>query len=234
MAVATLDEVNLYVSREATRRNGKIVPKLPGMLHELCTKPYYYIFNVGPWQWVQQLGGRGTKVVQACAEGQPYSPALELPKLDNETVASDMNKMENRQEDGLEVVHAVLQEGFGCRPEHSLRNWGVSYAMQWPPSAQELSAATKLLNVKFDELVAEGDKYHDQHKFEDITEFHRLAARRRRLQKPWLNENPDLLTCGACGSQVMPNIAVCPQCTAVLNEELHRKYFPQLYQKKAS
>jgi hypothetical protein len=234
MPTVTLDEVAQYVSREATRRNGKIVPALPGMLRDLCTKPYYYIFNVGPWEWSRQLGGKGTRTVLACPEGQSYGPALELPKLDNETVAADMNKMENRQEDGVEVVNAVLLKGYGYRPEQSLENWGVACITHWPPTAKDLEEPNLNLAIKFDELIAEADKYHDQHKFDDITEFHRLAARRRRQQKPWLNVSPELRACPACGSNVMSNIAVCPQCTAVLDEDLHKKYFPQLYAKKAS
>lgn len=230
MTVA-LGEVAEFVSREATRRNGKIVPALPGRLREMCTKPYYYIFNVGPWEWSRQLGGRGTRTVQKCEEGKPYGPPLELPVLDNETVAVDMNKMENRQEDGIEVVNAVLQKGWGSRPEQSLEHWGLGVSTEWPPSAQDIAAANKRLNIKYDELVHEADKYFEQRKFEDITEFHRLAARRRRLTKGWLNENPDLVSCGACGMEVKPNIARCPHCTAVLDKELDRKFFPEKYAK---
>lgn len=230
MAQPTLNEVNEYVSREATRRNGKIVPVLPGMLRKMCTDPHYYIFNVGPWQWDRQLGGRGSRTVQACPEGKKYGEPLMLPILDNETVASDMNKMENRQEDGKLVVDAVMMIGFGFRPEHSLENWGVMAIDHWPPTQIEVDQATKRLNMKFDELISEADKAHDNREFKDITEFHRLAARRRKQQKPWLNENPDLQNCPACGSQIMPAIAVCPHCSATLNEDLARKFFPGRYE----
>lgn len=229
----TLDQVQDYVSKEATRRNGKIVPSLPRMMNKLCIDPHFYIFNVGPWEWSRQLGGRGTRTVQACPEGQPFGPALELPILDNETIASDMNKMENRQEDGKEVVDAILMRGYGFKPEHSLEKWGVAVIENWPPTAQQLSQVNRLLNEKFDELIAEADRYHEQRKHEDISEFHRLAARRRKLTKNWLNSNPDLEACPACGTQVMPNIAKCPHCRATLNEALARKYFPEEYKKSA-
>jgi hypothetical protein len=225
----TLSEVNDYVSREATRRNGKIVPALPGMLHKLCHDPYYYIFNVGPWQWRRQLGGRGTRTVQKCADGKEYSDPLPMPKLDNETVASDMNKMENRQEDGIEVVDAFMMRGYGFRPEQSLENWGVLAIDHWPPTKEEIQKARKNLSFKYDELIAEADRYQEQRKHEDIGEFHRLAARSRGLNKAWLNENPDLVPCGACGMSVMPNIAKCPHCRATLNVELARKFFPEEY-----
>jgi hypothetical protein len=229
--VVYLNEVQQFISKEATRRNGRMVPSLPPMMNDLCSKPHFYIFNVGPWEWSRQLGGRGTRTVQACPEGQPYSEALTLPVLDNETIAADMNKMENRQEDGKAVVDAVLMRGYGFRPEHSLENWGVGVSLQWPPSKGELGQANKRLNAKFDELIAEADKFHEQRKHDDISDMHRVAARRRSLAKPWLNVNPDLEACPACGSQVLPNIAVCPQCTATLNEELARKFFPERYRK---
>ena len=236
MPVVYLDEVARHVSQEATRRNGKIVPKLPRALEELCYTPKYYVFNVGPWDWDRQLGGKGTKFLAKCPEGEPYGPVpLTFGLLDNETVAVDMNKMENRQEDGLEAgVNAFLCRGRDCRPENNLEQWGIGVSETWPPSSQDLAAAQKRLNLKLDELVRDGDRYYEQRKHDDITEFHRYAARKKSLQKGWLNENPDLLPCPACGQQVMPNIAKCPHCRATLNAELARKYFPEEYPKKTA
>ena len=232
MPTVTLEEAARFVSNEATRRNGKLVPKLPAALADLCHTPKYYIFNVGPWDWDRQLGGKGTKFLAKCPDGQPYGPEpLTFGFLDNETVAVDMNKMENRQEEGIEVVNAFLQKGWGSRPEASWEHWGLGVTEQWPPSAEDLAAANKRFSAKLDELVHEGDKFYEQRKHDDISDFHRYAARRRKLAKPWLNENPDLVACAACGSQVMPNIAVCPQCSATLNEELARKFFPERYRK---
>lgn len=232
--VITLEEVSRYVSKEATRRNGKIVPKLPKQLEDLCTKPRYYIFNVGPWDWDRQLGGKGTKFLAKCPEGQPYGPApLTFGVLDNETIAVDMNKMENRQEDGIEIVNAFLSRGRDCRPENNLEQWGLGVTETWPPSKNDIEEAELRLEIKFDELIRDADRFHEQRKYDDITEFHRLAARRRKLKKEWLNENPSLVSCPACGEAVMPNIAKCPHCRATLNEQLARKYFPDEYRKSA-
>ncbi len=234
MAVVTVDEVAQFVSREATRRNGKIVPKLPKQLHDLCTQPHYYVFNVGPWDWDRQMGGKGTKFLAKCPEGEPYGPnPLTFGILDNETVAVDMNKMENRQEEGLDMVNAFLHKGRDCRPENNLEQWGLGVSESWPPNAQELAAAHKRLSLKLDELVRDGDRYYEQRKHDDITEFHRYAARKKKLSKGWLNENPDMVGCPACGEQVMPNIAVCPHCTATLDEALARKFFPERFKKTA-
>lgn len=232
--VVTLEEAARFVSREATRRNGRLVPKLPKALEDLCHTPKYYIFNVGPKTWDRQLGGRGTKVLQPCPDGQPCGPEpITYGLLDNETIAVDMNKMENRQEDGMDIVNAFLSRGRNCAPENNLELWGVGVSEQWPPTAQELSAAHKRLNEKCDELIRDADRFYEQRQHDNVVEDHRWAARRRKLQKPWLNENPDLVACGACGSPVLPNIAVCPHCSATLNEELARKFFPERFKKSA-
>jgi hypothetical protein len=232
--VITLDEVARYVSEEATRRNGKIVPRLPKGLEDLCVKPHWYVFNVGPWDWERQLGGLGTKFLAKCPEGEPYGPVpLVFGLYHNETVAVDMNKMENRQEDGIEIANAFLSRGRDCRPENSLEQWGIGISEQWPPTASEIAAAQRRLSEKCDELIRDGDRYYEQRKHEDITEFHRWAARKKKLAKGWLNENPDMVGCPACGQQVMPNIAKCPHCRATLNVELAKKYFPEEYRKTA-
>jgi len=233
MATVTLEEAARFVSNEATRRNGKLVPKLPAALADLCHTPKYYIFNVGPWDWDRQLGGKGTKFLAKCPDGQPYGPEpLTFGLLDNETVAVDMNKMENRQEDGMEIVNAFLCRGRDCRPENSLEQWGIGVCEQWPPTAEDLAPVQKRLSEKFDELIRDADRHHEQRRYDDITEFHRLAARRKRVAKEWLNETPNMVACPACGQSVMPSIAKCPHCRATLNEQLARKYFPEEFKQK--
>lgn len=230
----SLEEAARYVSQEATRRNGKIVPTLPRVLQNLCNDPVYYVFNVSPWPVNRQLGGKGTRVLQACPEGKSYSEPLTWGALDNETVAVDMNKMENRQEDGLEAgVNAFLNRGRDCVPENNWENWGIGVTTTWPPTAQEISEANKRLNLKCDELIRDADRHHEQRRYDDITEHHRWAARRRNLKKEWLNENPSLVACPACGEAVMPKIAKCPHCRATLDIELARKFFPEDFKKTA-
>lgn len=233
MPEVTFEDAQKYISREVTRRNGKIVPKLPDQLHNLCSFPFYYIGNVGPWEWPRQMSGRGMRVIRACPEGAKFSEPLEMPILDNETVASDMNKMENRQEDGKLVVEAVMMEGYGFRPEHSLRNWGVFVLEHWPPTKQDLEEPTRLLNMKLGQIVSEADAHYANHKPDDISDMHRMACRRLKQTRPWLNAGVELESCPACGESVKANIARCPHCTAVLNEDLDRKYFPEKYKRGA-
>lgn len=227
----TLKEAQEFVSREAERRNGRIIPMLPKKMKAMCTDAHWYVFNVSPFPRERQLGGKGTRVVQACPEGKPHSAPLTFPILDNETIAIEMNKMANVQEDGDVVVNAFMMQGYGFRKEDSLENWGIMAIDHWPPTAREISMANANLDKTCDELLVEADRAYEAREYKEISEVHRWAARKRKQQKGWLNVNPDLVACGACGSQVMQNIAVCPHCTATLDVELARKFFPERFTK---
>lgn len=229
----TLEEARQFVSQEAVRRNGRIIPQLPKKLREMCSDPHWHVFTVAPYARDRQLGGKGTRYLTGCKEGQKHSAPLSFPILDNETVAVEMNKMANVQEDGDMMVNAFMMQGYGFRPEDSLENWGFMAIDHWPPTDRELSTANARLDATCDDLIVEADRAYEAREYKEISEVHRWAARRRKQQKGWLNVNPDLVACGACGSQVMQNIAVCPHCHATLNEELARKFFPERFKKTA-
>ena len=231
MPTVTLDEAREYVSKESERRNGKIIRQVPRILREMTTEPHWYVFNVGPWPFSRQMGGSGTKYLAACLPTKKYSVPLTFPVLYNETVATDMNKMENIQEEGDTHLNAFLLEGYGCTPQDSLKNWGVGVCEQWPPTADDLIEPNKRLKKKFDELIAEADAFYEKREFQNIGEYHRLAARALRQTRGWLNASPDTDSCKNCGSTINTGIAQCPHCKVVLDRELHMKNFPELYEK---
>jgi len=225
----TLDEAREFVSREAEKRNGKVIRRMPKVLKDATTQPFYFIFNVGPWEWSRQLGSNGTRAITACPEGKSFSDPLTVPILHNETIAVDMNKMENTQEEGNVLVDAIMMRGYGFKPEASLENWGVAVIEHWPPEKEDLIEPNKRLNEKFDQLIYEADKFHENREHQNITDMHRLAAKKRRQQRAWMSANPDTTSCKNCGMTVLEGIAQCPHCKVVLDRAKHKKNFPELY-----
>jgi len=68
----------------------------------------------------------------------------------------------------------------------------------------------------------------------NINDMMRAAARELGLQPKWLFLVTDeMKPCAACGTPVSPNIAVCPNCNAILDEEKARKFFPERFLHKA-
>jgi hypothetical protein len=226
-----LAEAQDYVSKESERRNGKVIRHLPKRLKELVTQPYWYIFNVGPKPWPRQMGGNGTKYLQSCPEDAEYSEPHTVPLLHNETVATDMNKMDNVQEEGEIHRNAFLMEGYGCTPQDSLRNWGVGCIDHWPPTAKDLIEPNKALDRKADQLIAEADSFYEKREYQNISDDHRWAAKRRKQPRGWMNASPDSESCENCGSVIVSGIAQCPHCRMILDREKHRRNFPELYQK---
>lgn len=232
MPTVTLEEAREFVSKESERRNGKIIRSVPRMLRNITTEPYWYVFNVGAWPFSRQMGGSGSRYLSACAENEDYSAPLTFSVLHNETVATDMNKMENIQEEGEVHLQAFMMEGYGCSPQDSLRNWGVAVIDHWPPTQKDLQEPNKKLNAKFDELIAEADAFYEKREYQNISDYHRLAARRRKQQRGWLNASPDSTSCKNCGSTILADIAQCPHCKVVLDRKKHRENFPELYEKE--
>ena len=232
MATVTLEEAREYVSKESERRNGKIIRSLPRVLRQMVTEPHWYVFNVGPWPFSRQMGGSGTKYLSACPAGKKFSDPLKFSILNNETVATDMNKMENIQEEGEVHLQAFMLEGYGCTPEASLRNWGIEAIDHWPPTAEDLIQPHKRLAKKYDELIAEANAFYEKREFQNISEYHRFAARAKNVKPGWMNENPDAVSCRNCGSVIMADIAQCPHCKVVLDRDKHKQNFPELYAKE--
>jgi hypothetical protein len=52
-----------------------------------------------------------------------------------------------------------------------------------------------------------------------ITDQQVHAAKALKLKKAWLYTNEDMRDCPGCGSQVLPYIAICPNCRAILDEK---------------
>lgn len=92
------------------------------------------------------------------------------------------------------------------------------------PSEAELAEASRKLLSWDLALISEGDTYFDRNRKEDISDLHRNAARRLGLKKPWLPENQLAAACPVCGSDIKPGVAVCPNCTAILDPVRYAKF----------
>jgi hypothetical protein len=68
----------------------------------------------------------------------------------------------------------------------------------------------------------------------NINDMMRAAARELGLQPKWLFLVTDeMKPCAACGTAVMPTVAVCPNCNAILDAEKARQFFPERFLHRA-
>lgn len=228
-AVVTLEEARKAVAAESRKRNFKIVEQIPGIISGLAKEKAIFIFNVGPKTFTRSLGSLGTYTVPACPDGKQVSPPLKIDGVILERVATDMDKMANRYEEGLAVAQDILFIGRGYTPDLNMENQGLFICETPTPSKEQISEAKRKLRLSLQKVVDHADILEGQGKRDQIGEMEREAARTLGVTKAWLSTAPkEASECPACGQMVNIEAVKC-KCGAVLDWEKAKIYFPQEY-----
>ena len=228
-AVVTLDQARKAVAAEARKRNFKIVEQIPGIIEALAKEKAVYIFNVGPKSFSRNLGSLGTFTVPECHEGKQVSAPLKLDGVILERVATDMDKMANRYEEGLAVAQDILSIGRGYTPDQNGENKGLFISETSTPSKEQIAEAKRKLRISLQKVVDHADILEGQGKRDQIGEKEREAARTLGITKAWLSTAPkEASECPACGQMVNIEAVKC-KCGAVLDWEKAKMYFPAEY-----
>lgn len=86
----TANEVLAAASNEQRALNSsRFVPTMPGIVRRVSVENRVYIFNVGPWAHVRELGSTGTFRIPACPEGEEYSTPLAIDAICEEPYPKD-------------------------------------------------------------------------------------------------------------------------------------------------
>jgi hypothetical protein len=217
--------------------NARDFPNVDAFTQRAAAKPAYYIFNIYPQSYSKSLGSLGSYYLPACAEGEEYSKPLVI----NEIVITYTDQGEGRlgfmTDEGLAVAANIL----GCEyrngewlagPHYSdLRDWGCFVSTSETPTAKELTEAKTRLRRKMEQLVAKADQkaLEGNEGLKEIDAIHRKAAHYLNVSRTWATLPVQMDGCPACGSQVKPGVAICPHCTAVLDEAKARAFFPERF-----
>lgn len=229
-AVVDLTQASKAVNAEAAKRNGKIVEQIPNIISEMAKQRSVYIFNVGPKPWSRNLGSLGNFHVEGCAEGAEISAPLVIPGVLLERVATEMNKMSNRYEEGMDIAKDVMFIGRGYSPELNREKWGLFISETKEPTKAAIKAAKAKLRESYADLVAKADSLERNNKRDQISEIHRDAATSLGVTKPWLSAEPrEADECPACHKRIDMESVICPECSAILDLEGAKKYHPEKY-----
>jgi hypothetical protein len=99
------------------------------------------------------------------------------------------------------------------------------------PTPTLLAEKTEELKAYYKALVAQANAFAETTAGAvNIGDLMRTAARALGLQPKWLFLVTDeMRPCPACGTPIIPNIAVCPTCRAIVDETKARKFFPERF-----
>lgn len=230
MALNVLD-AQKAVEQEAVKRNSKIVEKIPTMIRKLSAENKIYIFNVGPQPHSRNLGSLGNFYVPPCGVGEEVSEPLVIDGMVLERITNDMNKMDNRYEEGIDVARDVMFIGRGYTPDLNRENWGL-FIHDGPVAPQaKIAAGKKRLHKSYSDLIAQADNLERQNKRDEISNnpIYALAAAELGVKRPWCEESKAMDSCAACGGTINTGVKVCIHCKAPTDAVLLEKWMQKQY-----
>ena len=234
------------IQRENSFRNMRPLSKMERRVVSEA-KREIYIYNVSPvWEWVDRpVPGRGRITIPRRKPGERAACAVPVPEaLIRDYDAGNRNRQQYVLE-GIEVVQDVLgcSEDIPGLPQNDLRNYGCFYIVgkrleDLPEEEQEtlLFEAEEKHKRKCFEFTQNADQMWANPISKGwISPPYRLAA--MHIAETYPEEKEDIYRrewvsirgrskpakkveeCRFCGNENKPNLAVCPNCKNVLDQE---------------
>lgn len=194
------------VAAELRSKNKKHVSRLDKDL--IKDVPSIYIFNVGTKPWNVGLGSLGQFYIPAREKGQRFSRPLILPGIVEDGVATDMNSIHTRAENGRKVALDIIGKGAFKDAKQNLENVGVFIAAGSEPTEDELLAADAAVVKEYQRLLAEGDQLALDGDVKSISADHRIAAAELKQERDWSKVPIQMIDCPGCGDPVKPGVVM--------------------------
>ena len=206
------------------------VPTMIGDMNMVREPKYHvYVYNVGPhsqfvttnWGSVSQYG-KGFHV-PACPKGEPYVIALKVDDVLQEKVGlQGSNEFTFRGRDARFYVQDALNpddpQGSWktVRPQSpnttnmgtNLYNWGYFWAIENPPTKEQLEAARKRMEAHFNSLIEEANALNVSRRDNEIGKTHRMAAEYFGISSAWHMVHTASISCPGCGQAIPPETIV--------------------------
>jgi hypothetical protein len=199
----------------------------------LKKSPPVYLFNVGPEQHEVTRGGLGTFIVPPCPKGERVSKALVISGIYPEQLNAGEQIITNYQT-GEDIANDILGIHSTLPTKHEFTTnlqWkGVFVSHNERPIDEEIVAAKSKRAELLDWFIEDGDRRSlvgpGENGMAGIGINHRNAVQERKQKRGWASVAVPQDECPACGSAIKAGIAVCPHCSAVIDEDKARRFFP--------
>lgn len=198
------------------------------------------IFPNGEKSVTMQRSYRGF-TVNICQEGEPFAltqiePATAYADLGESKFNNVSKKWSRRQEyhyTAREVAADLCREQNSnvMGVQHSYLGFFICAGLE--PTPQELAKETEKLKAFLFSLTKEATKQWSAKPVHDLVpNVARRAAKYLHLDFPWLLNSDRMDKCPACSTAIPEGAAVCPNCTAIIDEQKARQFFPERFAPK--
>ena len=212
----TAKDADAAVAQFRRSTTERVIPPIPRFVTD-AMKNTVHIFNVGPWEHKQRLGGYGEFVIPACPLSELFvemTPCLTDPMT--ELYVKNEAEMGRFEEDGRQFANELLGLGRGQNSAYSLIHKGCFVAAGEKPTRDEIFAAKEELKAECMRLVNEARNLAQSNnpmaREAIVPEVHFKAAEVLNLtDEPWLlARNPEQrMKCPVCGTMAGLGVLKC-------------------------
>jgi hypothetical protein len=188
--------------------NSRFIPETPDIYRQVSEQNRVYLFNVGPWKHVREMGSAGTFIMYPCPEGKEYSEPLALNGVVEEPYPISEAQCTVLTTTGTALAEQIMGIGPHTSPNSSLVPFGVFMDTSEVPSKQKLAEAKRRLSEKYLEFVREANEAYAQGPAGRSIinpDYHFVAARKLRktaAECRWLEDSEapaERSNCPGCG-----------------------------------
>ncbi len=231
-------------TQQRALNSSRYVPTMPGIVRKVSVENRVYIFNVGPWAHVRELGSVGAFRIPACPEDKDYSAPLVIDGLVSEpypineaTCASLPSCGEPGQlsgeGSGLALAKQIVGDGPFIAKSSRFVPYGVFISPTIRPSKELMAAANAELQAQHLKHVREANAafQRDPTNREGVIQaaWHVVSAhalRKSKAECPWLGESlapAGRENCPSCGAVYNVGIMKCKDCSFILDKPRYDK-----------
>lgn len=206
--------------------NRRRVPPIPKSLKNQDPKrfPPLYMFNVGPRRWEFPPNDRGSRFLEACPKGKPYSDALVIPNIVMEIydLADGGGNMGRLEEDGIDVALGLIHGG-PSGPKLSLDTanlewFGVFVTENEVPTKLEIDNAKKklhqMMRLVYDTGSSLVSQNADMSKRDGDKVLFNEAAEFLGLRPLWGTDDHIAERCVFCQENIRAGAVLCRHCNS--------------------
>ncbi len=179
--------------------------------------PKAYVASVCDVELRRQLGTLGTYVIPAAQFHIGFSLVEIEPRVERVDIGLGLDGKYGKE---FWPARRIAEDVVGAHSYENYEKWGVFICAGEQPTEEELARARARLTKTYQDLVFEGDQLHARpNGFRDITDVHRRAVKYLGQERPWAYTPQQLVPCPGCGERLVPTVAVCKHCGAVLDRK---------------
>ncbi len=213
-------------------RQRKLISQVPDEYKRQILSEKVYIFNISDKTWGPIARTHSNLTIPARPEGTAYSVTEITGRIEYPDAG-----IEDSVNESVTTAKQIADDLVGwCNGDlprcDAAPSVPVFIGVWWEATKEPTMLLQKVADLKayYKALVAQADMNADTEAGrKNINDLMRMAARSLNIKKSWLYESDEMAACPACGSPVLPQVAVCKTCNAVLDEAKARKFYPERF-----